>query len=285
METLQIGSAKLAWLNGGVTHLDGGSMFGVVPKALWAKKYPHNDKNQIELRTDPILIELDGNNLLIDTGIGLNKLSDKQKRNFGVLEETNIEASLSELGLTVNDIDIVLMTHLHYDHANGLTKLVGEEEYESVFKNAKIFVSQIEWNEMQHPNIRSINTYWEKNWRPVVDQVYPFREKIEVLPGLTMIHTGGHSKGHAIIRFREGEQGFIHMADIMPTHAHQNKLWALAYDDYPVQSVLQKEYWMEAGYKEKVWFTFYHDAYYRAVRFNEDGEKIDHVERLRYSYN
>lgn len=87
-----------------------------------------------------------------------------------------------------------------------------------------------------------------------------------------MIHTGGHSEGHAIIRFREGEQGFIHMADIMPTHAHQNKLWALAYDDYPVQSVLQKEYWMEAGYKEKVWFTFYHDAYYRAVGFNEAGE-------------
>lgn len=122
METLQIGSAKLTWLNGGVTHLDGGSMFGVVPKALWAKKYPHNDKNQIELRTDPILIELDGSNLLIDTGIGLNKLSDKQKRNFGVLEETNIEASLSELELTVNDIDIVLMTHLHYDHYERFNK-------------------------------------------------------------------------------------------------------------------------------------------------------------------
>lgn len=284
METLQVGRAKLTWLNGGVTHLDGGSMFGVVPKALWEKKYPNNEKNQIELRTDPILIELDGSILLVDSGIGWNKLSDKQKRNFGVLEETKIEASLRELGLTADDIDIVLMTHLHYDHANGLTKTVGEKEYESVFKKAKIYVSQVEWDEMRHPNIRSANTYWEKNWKPIIEQVCPFKDEVEILPGLAMFHTGGHSDGHAIIRFQDKNEHFLHMADIMPTHAHQNKLWVLAYDDYPVQSVLQKEYWMEQGYKENAWFTFYHDAYFRAVKFNEKGEKIDQVERARYAY-
>ncbi|GIO24460.1 MBL fold metallo-hydrolase [Oceanobacillus sp. J11TS1] len=284
METLQVGRAKLTWLNGGVTHLDGGAMFGVVPKELWAKKYPYNEKNQIELRTDPIFLELDGFNILIDSGIGWNKLSDKQKRNFGVLEETKIEKSLLELGLTENDIHMVLMTHLHYDHANGLTKVAGKEAYESVFKKAKIYVSQTEWDEMQHPNIRSVNTYWEKNWKPIVNQVHLFREEIEVLPGLSMIHTGGHSDGHAIIRFQDGEDCFLHMADIMPTHAHQNKLWVLAYDDYPVQSVLQKEYWLEQGYRNNTWFTFYHDAYYRAIRCNEEGRKIDQVERVRYAY-
>ncbi len=148
METLQVGRAKLTWLNGGVTHLDGGSMFGVVPKALWERKYPNNEKNQIELRTDPILMELDGSYLLIDSGIGWNKLSEKQKRNFGVLEETKLEASLLDLGLTVDDIEIVLMTHLHYDHANGLTKLTDEEKYESVFKKKQKFMF-LRWSGMR----------------------------------------------------------------------------------------------------------------------------------------
>ncbi|MFD1453844.1 MULTISPECIES: YtnP family quorum-quenching lactonase [Oceanobacillus] len=284
METLQVGRAKLTWLNGGVTHLDGGSMFGVVPKALWERKYPNNEKNQIELRTDPILMELDGSYLLIDSGIGWNKLSEKQKRNFGVLEETKLEASLLDLGLTVDDIEIVLMTHLHYDHANGLTKLTDEEKYESVFKKAKIYVSQVEWDEMRHPNIRSVNTYWEENWKPISEQICTFTDEVEILSGLTMVHTGGHSDGHAIIRFQDDKESFLHMADIMPTHAHQNKLWVLAYDDYPVQSVLQKEYWMDQGYKENAWFTFYHDAYFRAIKFNETGEIIDQIKRMRYAY-
>ncbi|WP_041544226.1 YtnP family quorum-quenching lactonase [Oceanobacillus iheyensis] len=280
METLQIGRAKLTWLNGGVTHLDGGAMFGVVPKPLWSKKYPVNDKNQIELRTDPILLQLDGKNILIDSGIGINKLTEKQKRNFGVREESNVVGSLESLNLTVNDIGIILMTHLHYDHACGLTETL-EEGYQSVFPHADIYVSQIEWDEMRNPNIRSINSYWEMNWKPIVKQIVPFEEEIEILPGLSMIHTGGHSDGHSIIRFTDGEYTFTHMADLMPTHAHQSALWVLAYDDYPIDSVHQKEKWMEVCYKEKSWITFYHDAYYRAIKFDEHGEKLNHVERNR----
>src|SRR5690625_3062040 len=99
MEQLQIGKAKLTWLNGGVNFLDGGAMFGVVPKALWSRKYPVNEKNQIELRTDPILLQLDGKNYLIDSGMGNGKLTEKQMRNFGVLEESSIETSLeNEIG-------------------------------------------------------------------------------------------------------------------------------------------------------------------------------------------
>lgn len=280
VEKLQVGRATLTWLNGGVNHLDGGAMFGVVPKALWERKYPANEKNQIELRTDPILLQIDGLNILIDTGIGNGKLTEKQKRNFGVLEESSVAASLASLHLTMEDIDKILMTHLHFDHACGLTELIGET-YTSLFKNAEIYTSAIEWNEMRNPNIRSVNTYWEMNWKPVVDQVQTFEQEVEIVPGLKMIHTGGHSEGHAIIVFEEGEDCFIHMADIMPTHAHQNKLWAMAYDDYPVTSVHQKERWMEYGYEKKAWFTFYHDAYFRAIQYDKDGERMNVVERKR----
>ncbi|ASN04946.1 YtnP family quorum-quenching lactonase [Virgibacillus necropolis] len=284
METLQIGRAKLTWLNGGVNFLDGGAMFGVVPKALWSRKYPHNDKNQIELRTDPILLQLDDKNYVIDSGMGNGKLTEKQLRNFGVLEESAIDQSLAALGLTTNDIDAMLMTHLHFDHACGLTKPTEDSSYIPVFENAAIYTSDVEWNEMRNPNIRSVNTYWEENWKPIEKQVTPFEKEIQITDGLKMIHTSGHSDGHCIIVFEDGEDSFIHMADIMPTHGHQNKLWALAYDDYPVTSVHQKEKWMDYGYSKKAWYTFYHDAYYRAIQFDGKGKKIDEVKRERYEY-
>src|SRR5690625_4323919 len=170
MEQLHVGKAKLTWLSGGVSFLDGGAMSGVVPRALWTRKYPVNELNQIELRTDPILLQVDGKNYLIDSGSGNDKFTEKQIRNFGIKEESAIEQSLDKLGLTTNDIDAILMTHLHYDHANGLTKKVDENKYESAFPNIPIYTSKVEWEEMKNPNIRSRNTYWKMNWEPIQNQ-------------------------------------------------------------------------------------------------------------------
>lgn len=273
METLKIGKVTLTWLSGGVTNLDGGAMFGVVPKPLWEKKYPCNAKNQIELPTDPILIQYDGKNFLLEAGIGKGKLTDKQKRNYGVSEESEIEESLGKLGLSAEDIDYVLMTHLHFDHACGLSKLEENGQYSTVFSKARIIVSKVEWDEMREPNIRSKNTYWKENWEPIVHQVTTFEEKWSLGP-LQLIHTGGHSNGHSILIIEDGDETAIHMADIMPTHAHQNVLWVLAYDDYPMDSIAAKQEWLTYGLKKNAWFTFYHDAFYRAVQWSEDGKTM-----------
>lgn len=280
METLKIGQTTLTWLDGGVTYLDGGAMFGVVPKPLWSKKYPVNELNQIELRTDPILVQKEGINLLIDSGIGSGRLTDKQKRNFGVTAESNVIASLNELGLKAEDIDYVLMTHLHFDHVSGLTKLENDELV-SVFPHAKIITSTIEWNEMREPNIRSANTYWKDNWLAIEKQVFPFEGKTEPVPGIEMIHTGGHSDGHSIVKIQDYGDMILHMADLMPTHAHSNPLWVLAYDDYPMNSIQQKQKWLGFASEKQTWLSFYHDAFYRAVKFNEKKEIIDKVERNR----
>lgn len=283
MEQLQVGRAKLTWLRGGVNFLDGGAMFGVVPRVLWSRRYPSTENNLIELRTDPILLQVDGKNFLIDSGVGNGKLTAKQKRNFGVLEESFLEEDLAKLGLKKTDLDAILMTHMDFDHASGLTKKQ-EGNFVSVFDHCPIYTSEVEWHAMRHPNIRSINTYWKMNWEPIVDQVKTFKDELEVVPGLKMIFTGGHSDGHSIIIFEDGEDCFIHMADLMPTHGHQNKLWVLAYDDYPIDSVHAKEKWMDYGYERKAWYTFYHDAYYRAVKYDEAGERIDELKRKGYSY-
>lgn len=273
MDSFKFHDMTLTWLNGGVTFLDGGAMFGVVPKPLWSKKYPVNDNNQIELATHPILIQYSGKNYLIDTGVGNGKFTEKQLRNYGVMDQSHIVEELALLDLTVEDIDVVLMTHLHFDHACGLTKAEGDH-FVPVFKNAQIYVTAVEWNEMQNPNIRSANTYWKDNWEAIVDQVITFEDVLQVAPGIEMIHTGGHSDGHAIIRLEQQGETIIHMADIMPTHAHQNPLWVLAYDDYPMTSVFAKEKLMKEILEKGHYVSFYHDALKRLLKWDPTGKEI-----------
>ncbi len=278
METLKVGDLTIHWLNGGVTHMDGGAMFGVVPKPLWSRKYEVNESNQIELRTDPLFFQWEGKNVLIESGIGKGKLNDKQKRNYGVHEESEVEESLSTLGLTTKDIDVIIMTHMHFDHACGLTKYEGDTLV-STFPNAIIYTSKVEWDEMRNPNVRSRNTYWKENWESIQNQVETFEGEMEVLPGIRMVHTGGHSNGHSIILLESNGEKFIHMADIMPTHAHKNPLWVLAYDDYPMASIGAKEKWISKAIDEGYWFLFYHDAVYRGLKWNAAGEITDKVLR------
>lgn len=274
MDQFQFHDMTLTWLNGGVTCLDGGAMFGVVPKPLWSRKYPHNDLNQIELPTEPIFIQYDGKKLLIDTGVGSGKLNEKQLRNFGVSEQSTLVESLDELGVKPEEIDYIIMTHLHFDHAGGLTHWEGDKLV-STFPNAVIFTTQVEWDEMRNPNIRSKSTYWKENWESIQSQIETFEESINVMPGIEMVHSGGHSNGHAIIRLTRNGDTILHMGDIMPTHAHQNPLWVMAYDDYPMTSVFAKEKLMKEALENGYIFSFYHDAYYRLIQWDESGKEVE----------
>lgn len=281
LEQWKLADITFTWLNGGVTHLDGGAMFGVVPKALWSRKYPVNEKNQIELRTDPILIQVDGKNILVETGIGTGKFTEKAKRNFGITQESKVAESLAQLQLTCDDIHIILMTHMHFDHISGATKWEGKKCI-SVFPKATFYVNEMEWDEMRNPNIRSKNTYFTENWKPIYNQVKTFRNRVEVVPGIELIHTGGHSQGHCILKIERDGKKAVHMADLMPTHAHQNVLWVLAYDDYPMDSIAQKQKHLLPAIEEEAYFLFYHDYKYRVLKWSKNGKEIvEAVERNR----
>ncbi|RSL32900.1 MBL fold metallo-hydrolase [Salibacterium salarium] len=280
MEQLTIGDYTVTWLRGGVVHLDGGAMFGVVPKPLWSKKYPVNDKNQIELRCDPILIQGNGKNMLIEAGIGNDRFTDKQKRNFGITEESFVDEDLRALGMTTADIDEVIMTHMHYDHAAGLVKAVDGEEVPA-FENAVIYLSDTEWEETKNPNLRSANTYWKQNWKPVEHKVETFQDERMPVPGIIQQKTGGHSNGMCIVTIEQHDNMLIHMADNMGTHAHQPVLWVTAYDDYPVDSIAAKQKYMDIGCNNEAWFTFYHDYKYRAIQLNSAGDIQASLEKQR----
>lgn len=266
---MKIGAFEVNHLNGGIVKMDGGAMFGPVPKPLWSSKYEGNDKNQVATPTNPILIQTGDQNILIDTGIGNGKLTEKQLRNYGVDYESHLEEELKRFDLTPEDIDLVLMTHLHFDHAAGLT----DSEGNTVFTNATYYIQQDEWHEFQSPNIRTKSTYWSKNMGDYKNQVILFKDTIEPYPGIVMHHTGGHSYGHAMITIESEGDKAVHFADIFPTVAHINPLWVTAYDDYPMQSIEEKERLIPYYIHEDYWFLFYHDKDYFAVKFDPKDRK------------
>lgn len=281
LQTYQFGQMTLTWLRGADKYTDAGTIFGPVPKAVWSRYYPTNEQGLIHDLTDPILISYQGKHYLIDTSLGTEKLSDKLRRNLGVISENRVLESLDQLGLSPEDIDVVLMTHMHNDHAGGLTRLV-DGELVPTFPNATIYINDIEWEEVRYPNPRTRATYLPENWQAIQDQVQTFGSELKLVDGIEMHHTGGHSRGHSIILLKQDGETLIHMADTLLTHAHFNPLWVAAVDDYPMDSIKAKEKWIKQAYSQGYTFLFYHDPYYALLKFNQDGSQVvSCLERLR----
>lgn len=272
-EGLKIGEAELHWLPGGTFELDGGAMFGVVPKALWSKKYPADADNLIKMTNTPILVKTPGALTLIETGLG-NKLTEKQKTIFRVHNEWDVPGGLAALGITPGEIDFVVLTHCDFDHAGGVTTQSEEGELSLTFPNAKHVVQRAEWEDVLNPNIRSVNTYWPQNIDLLKDSpnLQLVDGESEITPGITVEHTGGHTRGHQIVRINSGGQAAWHMADLLPTHAHSNPLWVMAYDNFPMDVIAQKKKLMARAAEQDAWFTFYHDPFMYACKFGEKGK-------------
>ncbi|MBG9985720.1 MBL fold metallo-hydrolase [Facklamia sp. DSM 111018] len=273
LDQYQFHQMTLTWLEGASFLMDGGTNYGPVPRAVWGRYYPYNDNNQIPVLADPILIQYQDKNYLIDTSIEVGKLDQKMKRNLGIVSPANLTGSLNELNLRPEDIDVVLMTHMHNDHASGLTYMEAGQ-LQSRFPQAKIYMSQIEWEEVRNPNARTRNTYRKENWETIQDQVVTFDKEIELEKGIRMELTGGHSRGHAIVRLEQAGETLIHLADLLLTCTHTNPLWVGGVDDYPMDSIAAKEKLMPEALKGHYRFLFYHDPFYRMIEYSEDGKAI-----------
>jgi glyoxylase-like metal-dependent hydrolase (beta-lactamase superfamily II) len=268
----RLGDFELTWLNGGRFELDGGAMFGVVPKVLWQKKYPGNAENYISLSARPILVKTPHALVLIESGLG-NKLTEKQKKIFRVREDWSVIEDLKEIGISRSDIDFVVLTHFDFDHAGGVIMFDDSGDPAITFPRAKHILQEKEWNDVLKPNSRNINTFWavNKDLMKGSRNLFLVNGEAEVVPGITVVHTGGHNGGHQIVRIESQKEKALHLADLLPTHAHVNPLWIMAYDNYPMDSIAMKERWITAGVSDRAWFTFYHDATLLACRFGEEG--------------
>ncbi len=275
---LTLGKFEIYWLNGGAFELDGGTMFGAVPKALWSKKYPA-EENYIKLVNCPLLIKTPEALVVVETGQG-NKLSAKQKQIFRLSREWDIPADLQKLQINREDIDYVILTHCDFDHAGGIVMHDEAGRPQLTFPKAKHVIQQSEWHDATHPNRRSAHTYWAENLSELheSENLLLVRDSFQICPGVEVIHTGGHTRGHQIVRLEsEGEVAY-HLADLLPTHAHFNPLWIMAYDNFPLEVVELKERLEARGVEEKAWFTFYHDPFMHACKFDAKGTIIDQVD-------
>jgi glyoxylase-like metal-dependent hydrolase (beta-lactamase superfamily II) len=272
-EPFSLGDFQVHWLNGGMFGLDGGAMFGVVPKILWSKKYPADENNYVRLTASPLLVKTPDANIVIETGLG-NKLTDKQKKIYRLQDEWNIPRDLALLGLRREDIDFVILTHFDFDHSGGVVMQEKDGGLQLTFPRAKHVIQKKEWNDVLNPNKRSAHTFLSINYETLKDtsNLELVEGSIEIIKGITVEHTGGHNNGHQIIRMISHGQAALHLGDLLPTHIHFNPLWVMAYDTYPVEVIQLKEKYEALGVQEDMWFTFYHDPFLRACRFTAEGD-------------
>ena len=276
--SLSLGDTDITWLNGGEFELDGGTMYGAVPKVLWNKKYPADADNYIRLLNAPLLVRGKGHNILIDSGLGC-KFSEKQREIFRVCREWSLIRDLAELGLGREDIDTVILTHCDFDHAGGIVMPGDSGAPALTFPRARHIIQRREWEDVLQPDIRSIHTYWPENFTGLADSglLELVDGEAEIVPGITVRHTGGHTRGYQLVEISGSAGCAIHLGDLLPTHTHVNPLWIMAYDNYPMDVIKLKQELVPRYRERNCWFTFYHDIHMYACRLDEKGRVTEQI--------
>jgi len=278
MEQLSLGNIKITWLSGGSFKLDGGTMYGSVPKVLWQQKFPADQDNYIKMLNAPLLVQTEEFNLVVDTGLG-NKLTGKQQEVFRVDPAWSIPEDLEKLGLHRRDIHYVILTHGDFDHAGGVM-MVGENgNHELTFPAAKHVIQSMEWQDITNTNRRSAHTYWPDNFSGLKtnSNLLTIKGDREIVPGVTTRLTGGHTRGHQLVEIKGSEGCAVHLGDVLPTHTHTNPLWIMAYDNFPLEIIEQKENLLPHYSKKGCWFTFYHDPFMKACQLDEKGTVVKKI--------
>lgn len=252
-------------------------MFGPVPKPLWRRRYPCDEHNSIPMQGNPLLVLTPRARLVIEAGIG-RRLTDKQRRNFRVEALPAVEEDLAAVGLAPDDIDYVVYTHMDWDHIGGGVDWT-DGEGRPFFPRARYIVQRTEWEAATRPDSRTRHGYWPDHWRPLweADRVELIDGDVELVPGVHLHLTGGHTHGHQVVRIEAGEQTVLHLGDLLPTHTHLNPLWVMAYDNFPLTSVAQKEHWLARAQAGGWWLTFYHDPFLLAAVWDSAGDLVRHV--------
>jgi glyoxylase-like metal-dependent hydrolase (beta-lactamase superfamily II) len=278
VERRKIGGLTVHAIQAGGQRLDGGAMFGVVPKPLWEKRIPADERNRIQLGMRCLLIEHPSGLILIDTGAG-NKENEKFKDIYGLENEnsdgaTMLEAGLKQVGVAPSDIAIVINTHLHFDHAGGNTRIRPDGSLEVSFPNATYIVRRGEYDYAMHSNERTAASYFERNWVPLeaADKIEWVSREKEIVKGVRVIPTPGHTPFHQSVLIESAGERAFYLGDLVPTHAHLPLPWIMGYDVEPLVTLETKRRILKQALDENWLLIFEHDASVAWGRVQHDGK-------------
>ena len=278
VETLTVGRLTIHAIQAGGQKLDGGAMFGVVPKPLWERRIPADERNRIPLGMRCLLIEHERGLVLIDNGAG-NKENQKFHdiygvENAGAQGRTLLEDGFRALGVRMEDVALMIDTHLHFDHAGGNTYVDGDGVVRPTFPNARYVVQRGEYEWATHTNERTAASYFPHNFEPIVAAgLFDFATgETEVWPGIRVLPTPGHTPHHqSVLIESEGAKAF-YPADLSPTSSHVPLPWIMGYDVEPLRTLETKRaMWRRAA--DEGWLViFEHDAFVTCGRVEGDGK-------------
>ena len=280
---MKIGKFQINTVETCIFYLDGGAMFGIIPKTIWSKNYDKGDElNRIPLSARLLIIRWEDKICLVDTGNGM-KLNEKLQKiyNFDI---NNCDTSkiLLPLGLNAEDITDVILTHLHFDHSGGATKFENGELMPS-FPNAKYYVQKEQYEWGMNPSDKDRASFFKENYEPLkINGILELLDgEGELFPGIELITLYGHTKCMQAIKINDGGSTAFYPADLCPTTAHIGIPYVMGYDNEPLQTIAEKKKILPMAYEGNWTFIYEHDAYTQATKIisNEKGffagEKID----------
>jgi len=257
MYRLTLGDFELTAISDGIYHLDGGAFFGVVPKVMWERRVKADEKNLVPSGLNSVVVRTGEKTVLIETGIG-NKLPDRMVKIYG--QPAKLLDNLSAAGISPEDIDIVINTHLHFDHCRWNTVRQGDQIV-ATFPNARYYVQEGEWQHARRQHERDAVSYISDNYDPLIanGQMHLLKGDQEIAPGISVQLFPGHTQNMQAVIIESGGHTACYISDLIPTTAHIDLTWVMAFDLFPLQTIESRKRYYAQAMPEK-WLTiFTHD--------------------------
>ncbi len=278
---MKFGDIEIFLIADGNFRLDGGGMFGVVPKVLWSKSDPPDDCNRILLGANNLLIKQEKNVILVDNGLG-SKWDEKRRDMFDIDFPRQLIGELAVHGVQPEDVTHMVCSHLHFDHVGGGTYKDEDGELRTQFPNAKYYIQKGEWEAGLNPNPRDRASYLPDNLNPIKDEglLELVEGDVEIAPGVKMIVTGGHTKHHCIIKVESGGYTAVFLADLIPTASHVHIPFVMGYDLYPETTMAYKSKFLEEAYENNHLLVFEHGPRFMAGHLEKDDRGKWRIKRF-----